>query len=93
MTDLVERKVSLTREQANFIDRMVERGEFKSASELVQDSLEKTIAQESAFESWVEREVIPVADEMLQNPQRRIPIALGFDRIEAKLLRRMKAAE
>lgn len=93
MPKVVKRTFSLTEEQAKFIDTMVERGDYASGSELVREGVRKMREEEAAIERWLIEEVLPTIDEMEAHPERLIPIDEAFDRIEAKVRVRIKAAE
>jgi len=93
MPKVVKRTFSLTEEQANFIDGLVERGEYASGSEVVREGVRKMREQEATIERWLIEEVLPTIDEMEAHPERLIPIDEAFDRIETKIRSRIKAAE
>ncbi len=93
MAKVVKRTFSLTEEQAKFIDSKVEAGQFASGSEVVRDGLRGMQEDEAMVEKWLMEEVLPTVDEMDEHPERLIPLDEAFDRIEAKLRARTKAAE
>jgi antitoxin ParD1/3/4 len=93
MAKVVNRTFSLTEEQAKFIDAKVEGGGYASGSEVVRDGLRGLAEDEATIERWLREEVVPTIDEMEAHPERLIPIDEAFDRIEAKLRARIKAAE
>lgn len=49
--------------------------------------------EEAAIERWLIEEVLPTIEEMEAHPGRLIPIDEAFDRIEAKVKARIRAAE
>ena len=93
MPKVVKRSFSLTEEQAKFIDAKVEQGGYASGSEVVRDGLRGLQEEQASIESWLKEDVLPTIDEMEAHPERLIPIDEAFDRIEAKLRARTKAAE
>ena len=93
MAKVVKRTFSLTEEQAKFIDKQVELGGYASASEVVRETLRAMQEDDAALEQWLREEVLPTIKEMEAHPERLIPIDEAFDRIEAKLRSRVKAAE
>jgi antitoxin ParD1/3/4 len=93
MSKVVKRTFSLTEEQAKFIDGLVARGEYASGSEVVREGVRKLREEEAAIERWLTEEVLPTIDEMEAHPERLIPLDEAFDRIEAKIRARIKAAE
>lgn len=93
MPKVVKRTFSLTEEQAKFIDSMVERGDYASGSEVIREGVRKMREEEATIERWLIEEVLPTIEEMEAHPERLIPIDEAFDRIEAKIRARTKAAE
>ncbi len=68
-----KRTVSLPPEQANYIDALVSRGSYASASEVVRAGLRALQERETAVERWLREEVAPVYDAMQADPSRAIP--------------------
>ncbi|MDO8360009.1 MAG: type II toxin-antitoxin system ParD family antitoxin [Devosia sp.] len=93
MAKVVRRTFSLTEEQAEFIDKQVEMGGYASASEVVRETIRAMQDDDAALEKWLTEEVLPTIEEMEAHPERLVPIDEAFDRIEAKLRVRVKAAE
>lgn len=93
MAKVVKRTFSLTQEQAKFIDKQVEMGSYASASEVVRETIRAMQEDDAALEKWLREEVLPTIEEMEAHPERLVPIDEAFDRIEAKLRARVKAAE
>jgi antitoxin ParD1/3/4 len=92
-TKVVKRTFSLTEEQAKFIDEKVASGGYASGSEVLRAGLRAMQEDDAVIEKWLKEEVLPTIDEMEAHPERLIPIDEAFDRIEAKLRARIKAAE
>jgi antitoxin ParD1/3/4 len=93
MPNVQKRTFSLTEEQSSFIDRKVASGEYVSGSEVVREGLRTMVERDVAIEKWLREEVVPTAKEMEAHPERLIPLDEAFDRIEAKIRARIKAAE
>ena len=93
MPKVVKRTFSLTEEQAKFIDSKVAEGGYASGSEVVRDGLRGLQEDQASIENWLKEEVLPTVDEMEAHPEQLIPVDEAFDRIEAKLRARIKAAE
>lgn len=93
MSKVVKRTFSLTEAQAKFIDEKVESGAYASGSEVVREGLREMQEDEAIIERWLIEEVLPTVDEMEAHPERLVPIDEAFDRIEAKIRARIKAAE
>ena len=67
-------------------------GGYASASEVVRETVRAMQEDDAALEQWLREEVLPTIKEMEAHPERLIPIDEAFDRIEAKLRSRVKAA-
>lgn len=53
MSAMTQRTFSLTEQPAELIDRLVERGTFASASEVVQAGVHKLETEDEALERWL----------------------------------------
>lgn len=73
MSASVKRTVSLPDEQARFIDGLVARGSYASASEVVRAGLRALQERDAAVERWLRDDVVPVYDAMRADPGRGIP--------------------
>ena len=93
MPKVVKRTFSLTEEQAKFIDEKVASGSYASGSEVLRDGLRGLQEDEAMIEKWLMEEVLPTIEEMKAHPERLIPLDEAFDRIEAKIRAKTKAAE
>jgi antitoxin ParD1/3/4 len=73
--ELERRTISLPHTQAAYIDELVERGAFSSASEVVRAGLRLLKERDAVIERWLREDVVPVYDRMQANPRRGIPAA------------------
>jgi antitoxin ParD1/3/4 len=88
-----KRTFSIPTEQAVYIDRLVDGGDYASASEVVRAGLRALRERESVTERWLQNEVIPVYDKMKKNPKRAIPAARVFAALRARHKSRSKKAK
>lgn len=93
MAKALKRTFSLTEEASAYIDAKVAAGGYASGSEVVREGLRAMQERDAAIERWLREEVVPTIEEMEAHPERLVPLDEAFDRIEAKLRARMKAAE
>lgn len=73
MATTVKRTISLSREQADFLDTKVGIGDYASASEVVRAGLRALKERDAAVERWLQENVAPVYDAMQANPGRARP--------------------
>ena len=74
MNKIDRRTISLPAEQGAFIDRLVESGEYGSASEVVRAGIRALQQHDKAIEHWLRTEVAETYDRMVADPSRGIPI-------------------
>lgn len=74
MNKIDRRTVSLPSEQGAYIDRLVESGEYGSASEVVRAGIRALQQHDRAIEHWLRTEVAETYDRMKADPDRGIPI-------------------
>lgn len=81
MTASAKRTFSLPREQADYIEELVETGAYASASEVVRAGLRALRERDAAVENWLREEVVPVAVAMQADPTRALTASDVFDNI------------
>lgn len=69
MPETQKRTVSLPAEHANYIDRMVQSGDYASASEVVRAGLRALQERDRAVETWLHTEVAAAYDAMKADPE------------------------
>ena len=87
-----KRTVSLSTQQAAFIDAQVASGAYASASEVVREGLRALQARDAAIERWLREEVVPAYDEMKAHPERSVPLDDVMREIHALHAARTKGA-
>jgi antitoxin ParD1/3/4 len=87
-----KRTISLPPEQAGYIDDLVRRGSYASASEVVRAGLRALQEREAAVERWLREDVIPVYDAMQADPSRAIPADRVRQTLRAHHEKRLKSA-
>ena len=90
MSTVAKRTFSLSKQQVELIDRLVERGGYASASEVVRAGLRALEREDEALERWLREEVVPVVREMKAHPERAIPSKQVFDELRALAKSRME---
>jgi antitoxin ParD1/3/4 len=68
MTRFENRTVSLTAEEAEYIDAKVASGEYGSASEVVREGLRNMQEHDAAIEKWLREEVVPSMEAYKADP-------------------------
>lgn len=86
-----KRTFSLPREQSDFIDGLVASGTYATSSEVIRAGLRALQERDAAMESWLQREVVPVALAMQADPDRALTSDQVFDEIRALHAERLKA--
>ncbi len=66
--------VDLPSDQAAYIERLVESGEYGSASEVVKAGIESLRQHDREIEHWLRTEVAETYDRMQADPSRGIPL-------------------
>ena len=85
-----KRTVSLSEEQAEFIDAKVRSGDYASASEVVRAGLRALKERDEAIERWLRDEVAPVYDALRDDPGRAVSSASVFTDVRARHAQRLK---
>jgi antitoxin ParD1/3/4 len=85
-----KRTVSLPREQASYIDRLVKSGTYSSASEVVRAGLRSLQERDAVVEHWLKNEVASAYDELQKDPRRTIPSEDVFAEVRARYADRTK---
>lgn len=67
--------IDLAVEQSEFVDRLVARGEFASASEVVAEALASLRERDEEVERWLREDVAPAYDALKRDPTRAVPAA------------------
>ncbi len=76
--------VDLPSDQAAYIERLVESGEYDSASEVVKAGIEALRQHDREIEHWLRTEVVPTYERVRAGTERMIPA----EEVRAELQRR-----
>jgi antitoxin ParD1/3/4 len=91
MSAAEKRTISLPAEQATYIDSLVAKGDYASASEVVRAGLRALQERDAAVERWLRDQVAPAYDAMQADPGRAIPAETAFQAVRAHHARRLTA--
>lgn len=80
-TTIEKRTISLSSEQAAYIDEKVEKGDYASVSEVVRAGLRALRERDAAIEQWLHTEVAAAYDAMKANPDRAVPLDAAFTKL------------
>lgn len=84
MPKLAKRMVTLPREHADYIDRLVASGTFASTSEVLRAGLRALQERDEAVECWLRDDVAPAYDAMKAHPERGLPAKAVFEELRAR---------
>ena len=90
MTAVEKRTISLSAEQASYIDSLVASGTYASASEVVRAGLRALQERDAAVDRWLSQEVAPVYDAMHADPSRGISAKQVGENLRAHHAQRLK---
>lgn len=90
MANTEKRTVSLPSEHAAFIDELVAKGAYASASEVVRAGLRALRERDAAVERWLTEEVAPAYDRLKEDPSRALSAQSVFDEVRAHHSKRLK---
>jgi len=76
--------ISLSKEQAELVDRLAKSGQYASASAVISDGLRALQARDAAVERWLRQEVVPAYEELRDDPSKGMTI----DQVREALVRR-----
>jgi antitoxin ParD1/3/4 len=85
-----ERTVSLSSEEARYIDALVASGVYRSAREVIRAGLDALRERDSTIERWLRDQVVPVYDAMRSDPGRAVSVAEVGAAIDARHADRVK---
>lgn len=91
MSAIAKRTISLPAEQAGYIDALVAKGAYASASEVVRAGLRALQERDAAVERWLREEVAPTYDAIQNEPSRAIPAEGVRQTVRAHHTKRLKA--
>lgn len=84
MNKIDRRTVSLPAEQGEYIDKLVDSGEYGSASEVVRAGIRALQRHDAAIEHWLRTEVADTYDRVKAGTERTIPIEEVFAELRAR---------
>jgi antitoxin ParD1/3/4 len=84
MNKIDRRTISLPSEQGAYIDKLVESGEYGSASEVVRAGIRALQQHDRAIEHWLRTEVAETYDRVRAGTERMIPVEEVFAEIRAR---------
>jgi antitoxin ParD1/3/4 len=88
-----KRTFSLPREQADYIDSLVDSGVYATSSEVIRAGLRALQERDAAVERWLREDVVPVAAAMQADPERAIPADEVFAEVRELHAQRQKTRD
>lgn len=79
--------ISLPEEQARFVEKLAQSGQYASASAVISDGLRALQARDAAMERWLRDEVVPTYEALRADPS----TGLTIEQARAEVLCRLKA--
>ena len=76
-----DRIISLSAEQADFIDQQIKSGAYASTSEIVNAGISALQERDAELESWLRKDVAATYDAMQADPSRAVSLKSVFDQI------------
>ena len=67
-TKVSKRTISLSQEQAAFVDAKVASGDYASVSEVIREGLRAVKARDAEIELWLRKEVVPTHERLAADP-------------------------
>ena len=90
MPTIEKRTVSLSSDQAAFIDAKVNAGDYASASEVVRAGIRALKERDEAIERWLHHRVASSFDAMMADPARGASADDAFAGVRARHAKRLK---
>ena len=84
MNKIDRRTISLPAEQGEYIDKLVDSGEYGSASEVVRAGIRALQQHDRAIEHWLRTEVVETYDLVKAGKMKLIPAAEVFAELRAR---------
>lgn len=81
--------ISLSKAQAEFVDRLVDSGRYADASAVISDCLRALQAREAALEGWLRRDVMQVYKELRADPSKGMTVDEARDALERRVQQRI----
>lgn len=92
MSATEKRTISLSVEQASYIDSLVASGGYATASDVVHAGLQALQGRDATVERWLREEVVPTYDAMRANPARGVSASQVTAALDAHHAERLKTA-
>ncbi|MCR9122629.1 MAG: type II toxin-antitoxin system ParD family antitoxin [Phyllobacteriaceae bacterium] len=90
MSQTEKRTISLPSAQSDYIDSLVQSGQYASASEVVREGLRALRARDEAIEKWLREEVVPTYEAVKADPSQLLTHEEFFAGVRQKIESRPK---